>query len=346
MLADAWPLAVLAILLAWPVPTVLARAVWPRRHPRAAIALWQAVGIAGGLSLIGAPLAIGVAPLDGHLRTGLVELARDAVRLRVPEALGWGQEVALALAGVLAVRLVGVTLLSALRIERDLRRQRYAVDLTGEHADRQVRVLEHAAPAAYCLPGTRPRIVITEGTIAALAPDELEAVLAHERAHARWRHELVVQPFVAWESALPLPPARRATAAVTALVEMLADDHAARAVSRPALARALVAIGGTAGVIPTRRGTSGGGAAAKEKASTPTLDRVHRLIRGSTATSATARRADAATAATANASTSTANAATANIATMAATTTDRLIAPAAWLAATLLLTAPTWLVLR
>ncbi|NUP53919.1 MAG: M56 family metallopeptidase [Catenulispora sp.] len=346
MLADAWPLAVLAILLAWPVPTVLARAVWPRRHPRAAIALWQAVGVAGGLSLIGAPLAIGVAPLDGHLRTGLAELARDAVRLRVPEALGWGQEVALALAGVLAVRLVGVTLLSAVRIERDLRRQRYAVDLAAEHADRQVRVLEHAAPAAYCLPGTRPRIVITEGTIAALAPDELEAVLAHERAHARWRHELVVQPFVAWESALPLPPARRATAAVTALVEMLADDHAARAVSRPALARALVAIGGTAGVVPTRRGTGGGGTAADEKASTPTLDRVHRLIRATTAATATSSTATATAATGKTTARATAATATGRRTTPTATTTERLIAPAAWLTATLLLIAPTWFVLR
>src|SRR2546423_3068284 len=214
MPVDAWLLAVLAILLAWPVPVALARAAWPKRHTRAAIALWQAVGIAGGLSLIGAQLAIGVAPLDGHLRTGLAELGRDAMHLRVPSALATPQEIALALAGMLTVRLVGVTSLSALRIERDLRRQRNAVDLAAEHADRQLRVLEHAAPAAYCLPGTRPRIVITEGTIAALAPDELEAVLAHERAHARWRHELLVQPFVAWDSALPLPPARRATAAV------------------------------------------------------------------------------------------------------------------------------------
>jgi Zn-dependent protease with chaperone function len=304
MVADAWPLAVLAILLAWPIPVALARAAWPKRHPRAAIALWQAVGIAGGLSLIGAPSAIGV----GHLRTGLPSLARDAVHLRVPQSLGFGQEVALAFAGVLAIRLIGVTLLSALRIERDLRRQRNDVDLAAEHADRQLRVLEHAAPAAYCLPGTRPRIVITEGTISALAPDELEAVLAHERAHARWRHELVVQPFVAWESALPLPPARRATAAVTALVEMLADDHAVRTAGRPALARALVAIGGTAGPLPGQRTAS---PLDKTKAPTPTLDRVHRLVRTTTTTAP-----------------------------------ERLITPAAWLAAFLLVAGPTLFILR
>ncbi|MFL6112111.1 MAG: M56 family metallopeptidase [Catenulispora sp.] len=312
MPADAWVLAVLALLLAWPVPVALARAAWPKRHARAAIALWQAVGIAGGLSLIGAPLAIGVAPLDGHLRTGLVELGRDAMHSRVPSALGLPQEIALALAGMLAVRLVGVTSLSALRIERDLRRQRDAVDLAAEHADHQLRVLEHAAPAAYCLPGTRPRIVITEGTIAALAADELEAVLAHERAHARWRHELVVQPFVAWESALPLPPARRATAAVTMLVEMLADDHAAHAVGRPALARALVAIGGTAGPVPNHRAKTGTATVAAATATTPTLTRVQRLVRKAPPPSPT----------------------------------ERLVAPAAWLAAVALVAGPTWFLLR
>ena len=308
MPAAAWPLLVLATLLAWPVPLALARAAWPRRHPRAAIALWQAVGIAGGLSAIGAFLAIGVAPLNGHLRPALVELARDALHARVPVALGLPQEIALALAGVLTIRLLGVTLLSALRIERDLRRQRHAVDLAAEHADRQLRVLEHASPAAYCLPGTRPRIVITEGTIAALAPDELEAVLAHERAHARGRHELVVQPFDAWESALPfLKPARRATAAVTALVEMLADDHAAAETGSPALARALVAIGGTASPAPKQRSAATGTGTA-----TPTLDRVQRLVRRAESPSIR----------------------------------ERLIGPAAWLAAVALVAGPTLFVLR
>jgi hypothetical protein len=80
--------------------------------------------------------------------------------------------------------------------------------------------------------------------IAALPPEELAAVLAHERAHADGRHELVIQPFVAWQSALPfLAPARRATAAVAELVEMLADDAAAAKTSRLTVARALARVG-------------------------------------------------------------------------------------------------------
>ena len=158
--------------------------------------------------------------------------------------------------------------------------------------------------------------MITEGTIAALAPDELEAVLAHERAHARWRHELVIQPFVAWESALPLPPARRATAAVTGLVEMLADDHAARSRRTPALARALVAIGGTAGPVPNQR-TEQPGRPASAPAPPARLD-----ARPSTASSAWS-----------------APPGTSGLA-------ERLVGPAAWLAAVLLVAGPTWYVLR
>jgi hypothetical protein len=63
--ATAVSLAVLAALLAWPVPARLARARWPRRDPLVALVCWQAIGLAGGLSMIGALLVHGLAPW-GH----------------------------------------------------------------------------------------------------------------------------------------------------------------------------------------------------------------------------------------------------------------------------------------
>ncbi|HEV2343907.1 MAG TPA: M56 family metallopeptidase [Actinocrinis sp.] len=216
--------AVTAVLLAWPVPEALCAANWTKRSPRAAIVLWQLVGLVGGLSAISTLLLLGIAPLG-----------RDWTALNA---------IALVLALLLFSWLVGVLATSAVRIERDLRRQRAVVDLLGRAEADGVRVLDHPEPLAYCLPGPHPRIVITDGALAALPPDELAAVLAHERAHAAGRHELVIQPFVAWQSALPfLPPARRATAAVAELVEMLADDAAARATSRRTVARALARVG-------------------------------------------------------------------------------------------------------
>ncbi len=55
-------------------------------------------------------------------------------------------------------------------------------------------------------------------------------MLAHERAHLRERHDLVVLPFVAWGATAPFVRGMVcAQLAVAALVEMRADDVAARA---------------------------------------------------------------------------------------------------------------------
>lgn len=217
-------LALLALLLAWPVPRALARARWVLSAPRAAVGLWQAIGLCGGISAIGALLLVGFAPLGPDWSVANLS--------------------ALVLAALLFSWLAGVLVTSAVRIERDLRRQRAAVDLLTRPDPDGVRVLEHPEPIAYCVPGAHPRIVVTAGAIATLPPDELAALLAHERAHAQGRHELVIQPFVAWQTALPfLAPARRATEAVAHLVEMLADDAAAEATSRMAVARALARVG-------------------------------------------------------------------------------------------------------
>ncbi len=240
--------ALLAVLLAWPVPLRLAAAAWPSRNPRRAIALWQAIGLSGGICAVGSLLLLGLDPLGP--RWTLLNLA------------------ALAGAAILLSWLLGVLVTNSVRIERQLSKQRDAVDLLAWTDLNGVRVLDHPEPAAYCLPGPRPRIVVTHGAITSLGPEELAAVLAHERAHAVGRHELIIQPFVAWESALPfLPPARRATAAVAELVEMLADDHAARETSPRALARALAQVGSDR--LPSAEGSA---------APASVLPRVRRLV--------------------------------------------------------------------
>ena len=59
-------------------------------------------------------------------------------------------------------------------------------------------------------------------------------MLAHERAHARERHDLVLLPFTALCRAFPWSgSAQRAYAAVALLIEMLADDHALAAPPGP-----------------------------------------------------------------------------------------------------------------
>ncbi len=111
----------------------------------------------------------------------------------------------------------------------------------------RVRLLDHPAAAAYCLPGVRPRIVLSRGVLDALSRAELAAVVAHEKAHARGRHDLVVQPFRAWAATFPfLPAGRGALAAVELLVELTADNAVCRGGQRAALETALRRLAGPA----------------------------------------------------------------------------------------------------
>jgi len=106
---------------------------------------------------------------------------------------------------------------------------------------RDLRVLDVPEPLAYCLPGVRSRVVVSEGALTTLDDAEVAAILTHERAHLRARHDLVLEAFTAVHAAFPrLVRSANALRAVQLLVELLADDAAVRATGRAPLARALV----------------------------------------------------------------------------------------------------------
>ena len=242
--ATAASLAVLAALLAWPVPALLARARWPRRDPLVALVCWQAVGLAGGLSMIGALLVHGLAPWGHSLpEAGWAVLSGRAAA----EPVRGHHWVALTLAAVLAAELLGVLALSWVRTVRTRRRHRALLEVVVQPSAAlpDARLLEHPAPVAFCIPGARPLLVLSSGMVAELDEAQLAAVVAHERAHLSERHHLLLLPFVAWEAALPvLPATARAHAAVRDLVEMRADDVALRSLpgtgARRTLAQAIV----------------------------------------------------------------------------------------------------------
>ncbi|MBN9003796.1 MAG: hypothetical protein J0H40_00155, partial [Rhizobiales bacterium] len=72
------------------------------------------------------------------------------------------------------------------------------------------------------------------------SPAELDAVVAHERAHLRQKHHLLLDAFRSWKRSLPwFPIATRAQDAVALLLEMRADDTARRTFTD--LARNLIA---------------------------------------------------------------------------------------------------------
>ena len=263
-------LAALGAALAWPVPALLARARWTWRAPRAGLLLWQAVGLAAGLAGIGAGLALAVAPLGPALFPGLGALAGQALAGRPLAGLGPLNLAGLVWAVALTLHLAAAPALSALRVLRARARHRRLVELLARPhpiaAD--ARVVDHPAAVAYCLPGLRPRVVLSAGTLRLLTEPQLAALLAHERAHARARHDLVLLPFLGLTSAFPrVPPVRHAREAVATLVEMHADDRACREHEPRLLAAALLRVGAAAAP-----------AGALAAAGHPVLARVQRLL--------------------------------------------------------------------
>lgn len=216
-------LGALAVLLAGPVPALLVRQTWTRRTPRAAMVLWQAVALAAVLAALGAGLSV------------------------VTGAGRWPDVVALALTALVLGRL----LLSGHLVGTDLRalrrRHREQLDLLAQ-ADARVpgttRVLEHDLPVAYCVPGRGvERVVVSRGTLDRLTPPQVDAVLAHERAHLRARHDLVLEAFSVLHHAFPRwVSSAAALAEVRLLVEVLADRAAARRGSCAALGHALLTL--------------------------------------------------------------------------------------------------------
>jgi Zn-dependent protease with chaperone function len=267
---DAALLAVVAVASALGA-SALPRADWPRRSPAAAILLWQALGLASGLAAVGTLIGLALPASQGGL---VFSVLRAAGQLRDGDGFGLARLFGLSEADgvplvLVAVRLAclaaGLVLLASLcwvllaasiAALHARRRQRALLTLLA-HGDPKVPgalVVDYPSAAAYCLPGLRSRIVVSVGTLELLGRRELAAVLAHERAHLRERHDLVLLPFTALRRAFP----RSATCtgahlAVALLVEMLADDRALRGGPARELVSALVRFG-TAGTCPAPAG--------------------------------------------------------------------------------------------
>lgn len=67
------------------------------------------------------------------------------------------------------------------------------------------RVLDGPLPLAYCLPRLAPRVVLSYAALQALSAEQVRAVLAHEQAHLRARHDLVLESFTAAYQPVPGP---------------------------------------------------------------------------------------------------------------------------------------------
>jgi Zn-dependent protease with chaperone function len=284
---------------------LLSGASWPRRSPAAAIALWQALGLAWGLTTVGALAGLGASGSGRAMGLSPTAVARAAVRRTGHLLLGSGgagqswsllaglRVLSLAASLVLLVVLCWILAAAVVTVVRARHRQRALLGLLA-HRDPKVPgalVVDHPAAAAYCIPGLRSAIVFSAGALDLLDQAELAAVLAHERAHLRARHDLVLLPFSALLRAFRWSAtAREANREVALLVEMLADDRARRLGPARELATALLRVatyGGMHAPAGAIAATGGGGVAGRADSpgpAAPAIDgdlvaRVTRLLR-------------------------------------------------------------------
>ena len=219
----------------------------------------------------------GSAVADGALSL-LARLTEGRLSLPSVSLLTAARLVCLGAGLMLLSLLVYVLMAASAAVLRARQRQRMLLSLLA-HGDPKVPgalVVDYPAAAAYCLPGLRSAIVISAGTLDLLDSAELAAVLAHERAHVRERHDLVLLPFIALLSAFRwCQAARAAHQAVALLVEMHADDRARSQLPARELATALLRVGAAGGC----RAPSGALAISEPELAGEVAQRVTRLLR-------------------------------------------------------------------
>jgi Zn-dependent protease with chaperone function len=253
---------------------LLARARWTTRAPLLGTLTYLAASwsVLAALGLAGLTVAVHATALGGGLSQVIGACVR---RLRALYAARGGATVAelgLILAGTVATR-TALTAFGHLRAAgRQAMRHARTARLAGrlEPALGAV-VVEHPQPAAYCVAGRWPTVIVTTGAIAALAPGQLDAVLAHERAHLAGRHHTLKAAARIGRQVLPfLPLLRDAETQVAQLAELHADDTADRIAGPRELATALVVLASPAQTTP---------APALAAAATDAVRRIQRLLR-------------------------------------------------------------------
>lgn len=228
-------LLVYAAVLAWFGPRMLTKLTDSGINPRLGVAAW--------LTALGGVTAAWLAAIVVVITDTFYGLVSGPVWTLCVEFLGHAGQIDMArpAAATVAIALIGAALvLSAVaswRIGRGLRklqshsrRHARAARIVGSPTRwRDVVLVQAEYPAAYCVAGRPRAIVVTTAALASLKDDQLAAVLAHEQAHLRGRHNAVLMLLRAVAAGLPQVPLLAAGhEAVARLLEMCADDAAAR----------------------------------------------------------------------------------------------------------------------
>jgi len=214
------------------------------RDPRMSIVLWLVVLVSvfttsiTGVVLLGLPGHGGVAAALEHLHDCWATLHHGASPELEVAAAFLGAMSLFAVAGRLAWVGVRQTRIRQARRER----HRFLVTVAAaDHADgTNVVWLDHPNSMAFSVAGRPGFVAVSQGTRDLLRPSSLAATLAHEQAHLRGRHHLLLDIVDAAAAAVPVAPLfRAAPGAMRELVELAADVAAVRRCGATAVADAL-----------------------------------------------------------------------------------------------------------
>ncbi|GHF85217.1 M56 family metallopeptidase [Streptomyces thermodiastaticus] len=250
-------LCAVALTAALPVPRALTRAAWPEREPVVALWVWQCLVATVLLSFLAA-LVLGTAALFGAVRDRVFAPAPKAVTaaydLSATPAWAAVLTLLLALGAAWTTAMLARELADARRrrlLARAHLRERAPELPAGLPAARgPLLVLEDEYPDAWWMPGHPPQLIVTTGALHRLTGHQLDAVLAHERGHARARHDWLLHLSTALATGFPhIPLFAHFCEQTRRLVELAADDTASRRHGHLTTALALIELNQHRGVL-------------------------------------------------------------------------------------------------
>ncbi len=250
-------LSAVALAAAVPVPRALTRAAWPERDPVVALWVWQCL-VATVLLCCLAALVLGTAAVFHTVRDHVFAPAPPAVTAAydLSVAPAWAVVLTLLLAcgAAWTTAMLAREFVEARRCRGQARahlRER-APDLpAGLPAARgPLLVLEDEYPDAWWMPGNPPQLIVTTGALHRLTDHQLDAVLTHERGHARARHDWLLHLSTALATGFPrIPLFAHFFDQTHRLVELSADDTASRRCGHLTTALALIELNQHRGVL-------------------------------------------------------------------------------------------------
>lgn len=251
-------LSAVALTAAVPVPRALVLAGWPDREPVVALWVWQCL-VATVLLCCLTALVLGAAAVFHTVRDHVFAPAPPAVTAAydLSAAPAWAAVLTLLLAcgAAWTTAMLCRELVEARRWRGRARAQlrERAPELPaglGAPARGPLLVLEDEYPDAWWLPGHPPQLVVTTGALHRLTDHQLDAVLAHERDHARAHHDWLLHLSSALATGFPRVPLFTHFRDQThRLVELAADDTASRRCGHLTTALALIELNMHRGVL-------------------------------------------------------------------------------------------------